>query len=87
MFYKDVYDTIIPRTAQLQSKLGLKTDTLYYGALMFFGESDKKITHVAIYVGDNKLLQATSHGSRIDSIGSIVWDTYWGQKYLFCKTI
>ncbi|TKI59296.1 NlpC/P60 family protein [Brevibacillus antibioticus] len=51
----------LPRDSRQQSKVGQKVskDQLQKGDLVFFrsyGSSSSRITHVAIYAGDNKLL-------------------------------
>jgi cell wall-associated NlpC family hydrolase len=46
------------------------------GDLLYFGASEKKITHTGIYLGDGKFINATTHLTpmvRIDDLN----DTYW----------
>lgn len=87
MYYNNELNFKLPRTAQLMSYLGHKIskDSLKPNDLLFFG--NRHITHVALYIGNNKILQATSHGSKIDSIGSAVWNNYWKYRYVFSKRI
>ena len=47
---------------------------------MFFGKSDKSIYHVAIYIGDNKMVEAPSHFT--NCTGKFVCETGLRQKEL-----
>ncbi|MCK9162206.1 MAG: C40 family peptidase [Arcobacteraceae bacterium] len=51
----------IPRTSIEQSKLGVKVskDELQAGDLLFFNTNKKAISHVGIYIGDNKMIHAS----------------------------
>ncbi|HEX3747129.1 MAG TPA: NlpC/P60 family protein [Bryobacteraceae bacterium] len=48
------------------------------GDLLFFGSSEKHITHTGVYLGDNKFIDATTHETpmvRIDDLS----DPYWSR--------
>ena len=48
------------------------------GDLLYFGASEKKITHTGIYMGDGKFINATTHVTpmvRIDDLN----DAYWSK--------
>jgi cell wall-associated NlpC family hydrolase len=46
------------------------------GDLLYFGSSDKKITHTGIYLGDGKFIDATTYQTpvvRIDDLNEERW--------------
>jgi cell wall-associated NlpC family hydrolase len=57
----------IPRTSSEQYKIGQKIDKneLEDGDLVFFGGSESQITHVGIYVGNNRFVHAPKRGEDI----------------------
>lgn len=60
----------LPRDASVQSKAGdpiIAIEILKPGDLMFFGEESIKISHVGIYLGDNKIVHASGK-VRIDNV-------------------
>jgi lipoprotein Spr len=78
--YKEIYNTSLPRTAQEQYNIAekIETDDLKEGDLVFFGTSEKRITHVGIYVINNKFFNAsTSSGVTINDLN----ENYWKQRY------
>lgn len=88
IIYKEEFNKKLPRTANSISYLGkeISIDSLKRGDLLFFG-TKYKITHVAMYLSDNNIIQAVSKGSQIDSIGNNVWNSYWKRRYVFSKRI
>jgi cell wall-associated NlpC family hydrolase len=72
----------LPRDAQPQADWSGASSVdrrhLEPGDLLYFGASDKKITHTGIYLGDGKFISATTHLTpmvRIDDLH----DAYWTQ--------
>jgi hypothetical protein len=70
----------LPRDAhqQAESSAVIPADrkSLQPGDLLYFGGSEKKITHTGIYMGDGKFISATAHLTptvRIDDLN----DPYW----------
>src|ERR1035438_8676109 len=70
----------LPRDAQPQAEWSgvssVDREHLEPGDLLFFGASEKKITHTGIYLGDGKFIDATTHLTpmvRIDDLN----DAYW----------
>lgn len=57
----------IPRTSGEQFKIGQKIerDNLADGDLVFFGSSENQISHVGIYVGNNRFVHAPKRGEDI----------------------
>jgi cell wall-associated NlpC family hydrolase len=72
----------MPRDAQPQADwngmLPVKSkDDLQPGDLLYFGSSDKKISHTGIYMGNGKFINATTHDTpmvRIDDLNEPNWD-------------
>jgi SH3-like domain-containing protein len=70
----------MPRDAQPQAEWSgvapVARKDLQPGDLLYFGSSEKKITHTGIYLGDGKFINATTHETpmvRIDNLD----DPYW----------
>lgn len=70
----------MPRDAQPQAEWSgvtpIERKDLQPGDLLYFGNSDKKITHTGIYLGDGKFINATTHETpmvRIDNLDEPYW--------------
>ncbi len=63
------HDVQLPRTAREQAQVGMKISprisALRTGDLMFFSEKGSRISHVAVYAGDNRIIHATSSGGAV----------------------
>ncbi len=79
--FEDVYGVDIPRTAQAQydnCKIVMGNDTLKEGDLVFFHTTRRGISHVGLYLSNNKFVHAsTSQGVMISDLN----DTYWKESY------
>ncbi len=78
---KEVYDLSLPRIAQDQyyatSRVSLYD--LQQGDLVFFHTTGRYVSHVGVYVGNNKFVHAsTSSGVMISDLT----ETYWAGKYV-----
>ena len=76
----DVYDINIPRTAENQydSCIHIKKEELQEGDLVFFQTTKRKISHVGVYITNNKFAHASvSNGVMISDLN----DAYWKPKY------
>jgi hypothetical protein len=69
-----------PRDAQPQAEWSgvtpVKREDLKPGDLLYFGSSDKKITHTGMYIGDGKFINATTFETpmvRIDNLEDPHW--------------
>ncbi|ANI90599.1 hypothetical protein A9P82_03910 [Arachidicoccus ginsenosidimutans] len=80
MLLKDIYDEQVPRTSEEQyehSKRIAKND-LREGDLVFFHTSrGARITHVGVYLQNNKFVHASSSGVMISDLN----DDYWQKTY------
>jgi lipoprotein Spr len=77
---KDVYGLDIPRTAHEQYDFTqrIEIEELQEGDLVFFYTSGKRISHVGIYVMNNKFVHAaTSQGVSVSDLN----DPYWKDRY------
>jgi lipoprotein Spr len=74
--YKEAYGITLPRTASQIAKQAkrVKKRKLVCGDLVFFTIAEKKVSHMGMYLGDNKFLHAsTSKGVDIADLN----DRYW----------
>lgn len=74
----------LPRSSIEQAALGKKVskDNLVVGDLLFFTTYRKTVSHVGIYIGDNKMIHAsTQKGVAVDDLD----DAYYKKRYLFAK--
>ncbi len=77
---REVYNTPLPRTAQEQFNMmqPIAIDELQEGDLVFFNTGGRGISHVGIYIQNNKFLHAsTSQGVTITDLS----DKYWNPKF------
>ncbi len=77
---KEVYDINLPRTAQEQYNQSdhIAVEDLKEGDLVFFHTSGRDVSHVGIYLANNKFLQAsTSGGVTITDMN----DKYWQPRF------
>jgi hypothetical protein len=85
--YKEVFDINLPRSVREQRKLGkLVTNNLQPGDLLFFKINDT-VSHVGIYVFDNKFIHAASQGPSIGVTKSSLKEKYYKTRYAFAKRI
>lgn len=79
---RDVYRKRIPRTAKEQYRLSsrVKQKSLKQGDLVFFHTTSKSVSHVGIYLANNKFVHASSsNGVTISDLTSDYWhDHYTG---------
>lgn len=76
----------LPHSSASQATLGTKVarDDLRPGDLVFFNTNGKGISHVGIYVGDNKFAQSsTSLGVTITDLD----EKYWKPKYVTARRV
>jgi cell wall-associated NlpC family hydrolase len=79
LFTRHVYASLgvdLPRTSKEQAAKGEKVDrgSISQGDLLFFKTNGKSISHVAIYIGNGKMIHASSsHGVTISDMNSSYW--------------
>jgi gamma-D-glutamyl-L-lysine dipeptidyl-peptidase len=87
-FVRAVYNLCgvsIPRTAREQYRVGdvVGKDELKDGDLVFFGASADQITHVGIFVGNNRFVHAPRRGDDIKV--STIDDAYFLKRFIGAK--
>lgn len=85
--FRDAAGVALPRTSAQMSELGkrkLAIDTLQSGDLVFF-ESAGRISHVGIYVGERRFVNAPNTGGtvRLDSLDS----AWWREHFVYGKRV
>lgn len=85
--FRDAAGVALPRTSAQMSELGkrkLAIDTLQSGDLVFF-ESSGRISHVGIYVGERRFVNAPNTGGtvRLDSLDS----AWWREHFVYGKRV
>jgi len=77
----------LPRTAREQARYGyfVRKENLKPGDLLFFATYASFPSHVGIYIGDGKMIHASSKGGRVE-IANINED-YYVRRFLFAKRI
>ena len=77
----------LPRTARYQALFGITVDKseLKPGDLLFFQTYAKFPSHVGIYIGEGKMIHASSKGKRITI--SDINKPYYKSRFLFAKRI
>lgn len=65
--YKEVFDLILPRTAAEIGQSGMPIDVseLQPGDLLFYNTLGRPLSHVGIYLGDDKFIHAPRAGAQI----------------------
>lgn len=77
---KDVYNVDVPRTAheQYDATQRIEPEELQEGDLVFFYTSGRRISHVGIYIMNNKFVHASaSQGVTVSDLN----DAYWKDRY------
>ena len=80
----------MPRDAQPQAEwsgaASVMRDRLQPGDLLYFGASEKHITHTGMYLGDGKFINATTHEApmvRIDDLN----DPHWSRRLVAMRRV
>ncbi len=89
-FVQKVYSMLgieLPRTARYQAQFGLfvNRENLKPGDLLFFRTYARFPSHVGIYIGEGKMIHASSAGGRI--IISNIDKDYYLRHFLFAKRV
>ncbi len=81
VIFREVYNIQLPRTASDQYASCDKIDVtdLKEGDLVFFHTVRRQVSHVGVYIGNNKFVHAsTSEGVTISDLN----DTYWQPRFI-----
>ena len=84
--FKHSVDIDLPHSSGAQAEMGqaLKRSELVPGALVYFNTSGNRVSHVGIYIGDDKFIDSSnSKGVAINSLN----DSYWGSRYLGARLV
>lgn len=78
-------DVSLPRTSAAQATVGEKVPkgSLSMGDLVFFKTNGRSISHVAIYAGNNKIIQSSSKGVNVSDLNS----SYWSKNYVTARRV
>jgi cell wall-associated NlpC family hydrolase len=74
--YKKALNKKLPRTAAQQYKHAKKISKSERksGDLVFFGSSKHNITHVGLYIGDGKMIDAQNRGVVVENVSAPWWN-------------
>jgi gamma-D-glutamyl-L-lysine dipeptidyl-peptidase len=79
---------LMPRDAQPQAEwsgvVPVERSALRPGDLLYFGPSEKKITHTGVYLGDNKFINATTYTTPMIRIDDLA-DPHWKKLLVACR--
>lgn len=85
--YKKAINLDLPRTSRDQATVGttVSKSNIRKGDLLFFKTNGQNISHVAIYMGNGKMIHARNerHNITIDNIN----DSYWKRTYVHAKRV
>ena len=80
----------MPRDADKQAAWSgvtrVERKDLQSGDLLFFGASEKEITHTGMYIGDDQFVQATTNGRPIVQVGRLD-DQPWAHLLVGCRRV
>ncbi len=81
---------VIPRDAQPQAGwsgvVPVRREDLEPGDLLYFGKSDKKITHTGMYIGNGEFINATTNGVPIVQIDRLD-DPHWTALFVAARRL
>ncbi|MGI4815724.1 MAG: C40 family peptidase [Janthinobacterium lividum] len=85
--FQDTLGLTLPRRAEEMSRVGerISAAKLQPGDLVFFSTVRRRLSHVGIYIGDNKFVHAPSTGSniRVDEMDN----GYWEKRFISARRV
>jgi hypothetical protein len=82
--------TVMPRDAHLQAAwegvTAVEKTALQPGDLLFFGPSDKKITHTGMYLGAGEFIHATTHQRPVVQVSRLA-DDHWTKLFVAARRV
>lgn len=85
--FREVHGMILPRSSRAISKTGqsVEKEELQSGDLVLFHNLRKTVTHIGIYIGDNKFVHSPKPGQKV-SIADLR-ERYWSRRYYGARRI
>lgn len=86
--FKNAANIILPRTSSTQYSVGVAVSksNLQIGDLIFFSTAGTgKITHVAIYIGDSKMIHAPRAGKNVEIANMNT--NFWNKAYIGARRV
>ncbi|WP_291229285.1 C40 family peptidase [Dokdonella sp.] len=79
--YQHTVGALLPSNSasQYQAGTNIARDEMKTGDLVFFRTHGKRISHVGIYIGDNRFIHSPSTGKRV-SVSNLD-ETYWARRF------
>lgn len=77
--YSKVMGQYLPRNSRQQFKYvtPIKKEELQVGDLVFFKIKTRDISHVGVYLSDNKFIQSSKSGVNVASLDNLYWKKYF----------
>jgi hypothetical protein len=78
--YKNALDITLPRSSSAIAKSlnSVNRNHLQCGDVVFFTNKEKRVSHVGIYLSDNKFVHASSSGGvSVSSLDNSYWSTFY----------
>ena len=77
----------LPRTSAEQARMGepVSRSDLQPGDMVFFNTAGRRISHVGLYIGNNRFIHAPRTGKSIE-ITSLD-NKYWGSRYVTARRV
>lgn len=77
----------LPRTSAEQAKMGVAVErsALQAGDLVFFNTSGNRISHVGLYIGNNRFIHAPRSGKNIEITS--MSNAYWSKRYITARRV
>lgn len=77
----------LPRTAAEQAQMGVQVSrsALQAGDMVFFNTSGRRISHVGLYIGNDRFIHAPRTGKNIE-ITSLS-NKYWSRRYITARRV
>jgi hypothetical protein len=87
MVYDRVFQMKLPRRVRDQKVLGVEVSGKFQPGDLLFFDTVGGVSHVGIYVFDNKFIHAASGGQRTGVIKSSLTENYYKKRFLFARRL
>lgn len=77
----------LPRTAAEQARVGVEVSrsNLQPGDMVFFNTSGRRISHVGMYIGNNRFIHAPRTGKNIEITS--MENSYWSKRFITARRV